>query len=198
MVEETYLVSVPDGINSGDTFHVILPDSNKVYCLTCPKGHIRGTKMELKVNTMHGTPYAATDSGTLLFNNSESTVWSWWVGDLILMVLLITSIAVPKFAVQRIPSQCNPDVALPNELYYNFYVGVGTHPNCDTSGDNICIRWSDRNAWGYIDGIVGSYMEANLNYILTSQILLTLATIFAVAMFIYHTFLELKSTGPVS
>ena len=116
MVEETYRVPVPDGVKPGDTFHVILPDSNKTYYLTCPKDHVKGTDLELKVSTIHGTPYATTDSGTLSFNQPGFTIMSWWLGDAILLALLIASIAAPKFAVQRIPSQCNPAGTLPHEL----------------------------------------------------------------------------------
>jgi hypothetical protein len=175
------------GVYAGDTFSVRLPSSDKQVTVRCPEGMQHGRLLELRVfDDVPSETFVASGAPTPAFQYQEAGVgWgaavctlSWWIAiDVVLLGLLLAALTVPILSYQTIPGGCNTaaDPPLPPRLYVNLWLGVGTTPECHQSDSEFCIRWTNKPAWSFIDGISGASMSYDVHYYAGTQTLLVIA-----------------------
>lgn len=202
-IPQLYTVVIPQGIYSGDSFIIRLPLPNQQFItLICPEGYKCGDILELKVysnisqqkiktniDTTSTTQYEIQHSS---WNHSPTTIILWIILDIILLGILIAAITIPIYSIQIISKNCNP--LLPNKLYYNLWKGIGTTPNCIHNETQFCIKWSNYNAFHFIDQITNASMVYDINLIIWTQSLFIISTIISFLILVYHSIVLIMLT----
>ena len=97
---------------------------------------------------------------------STSTTYFWFLFEIVIFTLLLSSILVPKFAAQIISEECSamfPGTNTPvKRIWYNVYGGFCSKPEGQKGGN--CILWNDHEEWRAISDKFQCDIEGEVHY----------------------------------